>query len=42
MFVIRSYPSQCEITDEWKNIYNYERPHDSIGDMTPISFLETP
>ncbi|MBE0355807.1 hypothetical protein D9981_11800 [Pseudoalteromonas phenolica O-BC30] len=30
-----------EITDKWLDIYNYERPHDSLGDMTPISsYLE--
>ncbi|WP_157757228.1 integrase core domain-containing protein [Pseudoalteromonas piscicida] len=25
---------------EWLDIYNYERPHDSLGDMTPIGYLE--
>ncbi|KAF7770119.1 hypothetical protein PCIT_a3083 [Pseudoalteromonas citrea] len=29
-----------EITDEWLDIYNYERPHDSLGDMTPIGYFE--
>jgi transposase InsO family protein len=28
-----------EITDEWVEIYNYERPHDLLNDMTPNEYL---
>lgn len=27
-----------QITQDWKELYNNERPHDSLGDMTPIEF----
>ncbi|WP_194868735.1 integrase core domain-containing protein, partial [Pseudoalteromonas sp. PPB1] len=26
--------------DEWLEIYNYERPHDALEDMTPVGYLE--
>lgn len=28
-----------EITDNWMNKYNEERPHDSLGDLTPWEYL---
>lgn len=28
-----------KITDEWLEIYNLERPHKSLNDMTPIEYL---
>jgi len=28
------------VTDEWIAHYNYERPHGSLGDLTPIEYLE--
>lgn len=28
-----------QITDDWIHLYNFERPHDSLNDMTPIEFL---
>ncbi len=28
-----------QITDDWMQLYNFERPHDSLNDMTPIEFL---
>jgi len=30
-----------EQTEMWLNEYNEERPHDSLGDMTPREFLLT-
>ncbi len=27
-----------QLTDEWINVYNHERPHDSLNDMTPAEF----
>ena len=28
-----------EITDNWIREYNEERPHDSLGDLTPREYL---
>jgi putative transposase len=28
-----------QITDDWIQLYNFERPHDSLNDITPIEFL---
>jgi len=27
-----------QFTEEWIEIYNNERPHDSLNDMTPVEF----
>ena len=27
-----------QITHDWKELYNNERPHDSLDDMTPIEY----
>ena len=27
-----------QLTDEWIEVYNHERPHDSLNDMTPAEF----
>ena len=27
-----------QLTDEWIDVYNHERPHDSLNDMTPAEF----
>lgn len=29
-----------KITDEWLNVYNKERPHESLGNLTPWQFSE--
>ena len=29
-----------EITDDWMDLYNTERPHDALNDMTPKEYLE--
>ncbi|TMP40004.1 integrase core domain-containing protein [Pseudoalteromonas rubra] len=29
-----------EITEKWLEVYNYERPHDALGDMPPVGDLE--
>jgi putative transposase len=28
-----------EITDAWLEIYNTERPHESLGQVPPLTFL---
>jgi putative transposase len=30
------------ITDAWLNVYNQERPHDSLGRVPPLTFLPRP
>lgn len=40
LYLFESLQEVREITDEWLDIYNYERPHDLLGDMTPIGYLE--
>lgn len=29
-----------QLTDEWINVYNHERPHDSLNDMTPAEYRQ--
>jgi putative transposase len=31
-----------EITEAWLEIYNTERPHDSLGQVPPVAFLSRP
>ena len=40
LYLFESLQEVREITDEWLDIYNYERPNDSLGDMTPIGYLK--
>ncbi|MBV7435630.1 transposase, partial [Cardiobacteriaceae bacterium TAE3-ERU3] len=28
----------AEQTEQWVELYNIERPHDSLNDMTPIQY----
>ena len=28
-----------QMTDDWITLYNTERPHDGLNDMTPIEYL---
>jgi putative transposase len=41
MFVFQSLNEVREQTEMWLKEYNEERPHDSLGDMTPREFLLT-
>jgi len=41
MFVFQSLDEVREQTEQWLKEYNEERPHDSLGDMTPREFLLT-
>ena len=41
MFVFQSLDEVREQTEKWLKEYNEERPHDSLGDMTPREFLLT-
>ena len=31
-----------DLTSEWMRKYNEQRPHDSLGDMTPVEYLVAP
>ncbi len=41
-YVFGSIDEVVEITDEWLEDYNSERPHDSLGQVPPRSFLPRP
>ena len=39
MFVFQTLDEVREQTELWLKEYNEERPHESLGDMTPLNFL---
>ena len=39
MYAFRRLSEVRELTDNWIKEYNEERPHDSLGDLTPREFL---
>ena len=41
MYVFRTLAEVREITENWINEYNEERPHDSLGDLTPYEYMAT-
>jgi putative transposase len=41
MFVFQSLNEVREQTEKWLKEYNEERPHESLGDMTPREYLLT-
>jgi len=30
-----------DLTEKWLKEYNEERPHESLGNMTPVEYLES-
>ncbi|GAA6152206.1 hypothetical protein NBRC116587_16250 [Pseudoteredinibacter isoporae] len=39
MYVFRTLNEVRELTENWIREYNEERPHDSLGDLTPWEYL---
>ena len=39
MYVFRTLSEVREITDKWLVEYNEERPHESLGNLTPVEYL---
>ena len=39
MYAFKWLSEVREITDNWIREYNEERPHDSLGDLTPREYL---
>ena len=39
MYVFSNLSEVREITENWLKEYNEERPHESLGNMTPIEYL---
>lgn len=41
-YLVDSVAELRALTDAWLNIYNRERPHDSLGQVPPLTFLPRP
>jgi putative transposase len=39
MFVFKHLKEVQEITESWVKQYNEERPHESLGNLTPKEYL---
>ncbi len=40
LYLFSSLSQVRDLTRNWMQKYNEERPHDSLGDLTPVEFLE--
>ena len=40
LYLFETLQEVREVTDDWIDLYNYERPHDSLNDMTPKEYLQ--
>ena len=40
LYLFSSLNEVRTMTDDWLLLYNHERPHDGLNDMTPIEYLE--
>ncbi|AOT07592.1 integrase core domain-containing protein [Pseudoalteromonas luteoviolacea] len=41
LYLFESHQQVSDITEEWLDIYNYEWPHDALGEQTPMSCTKT-
>ena len=39
LYLFSNLDEAMQITDDWIQLYNHERPHDGLNDMTPIEYL---
>lgn len=39
-YIFNTLSEVREITDNWLNEYNQERPHESLGNLTPVEYLK--
>lgn len=39
-YIFRTIDEVRQMTDQWKEYYNYERPHESFNNMTPMECRE--
>lgn len=40
MYIFESLEDAKTETEKWLGVYNHQRPHDSLGDLTPIEYLQ--
>lgn len=38
LYIFKNLQEVIDLTDDWIKLYNTERPHDSLNDMTPIEY----
>ena len=38
LYIFNSLQEVKKLTEDWITLYNHERPHDSLNDMTPIEY----
>jgi hypothetical protein len=40
VLLLRNLDEVREITERWRHDYNYNRPHEALGNMTPIEYKQ--